>query len=211
VCELAHIGFEKSGTVGLIGQTIPVGSEGLLPVRPRDLKLSPARPDSVRDHCSPSHHGGRDTNNYLLVADYASGSIERINPGGPISGLTPGQLVALDGTYEVENDGTGEYTGPAAPPSPSATSNSGAPPSVLGSGALVIRSSNNEVQLVSSQTNRVLYTTLKKQHPPSDGFSNKTLRGEWGFTCHGALVTPDRKSLCSGGSICSRRYRTDDQ
>jgi hypothetical protein len=112
-----------------------------------------------------------------------------INPGGLISGLMPAQLVALDGEYEVDEDGTGEYTGSAAPPPPSATSNSSDPPSVLGSGALVIASSNNEIQLVSTQANRVLYITLKKQRPPFQGFSNATLRGAWGFVCHGALVT----------------------
>jgi len=111
-----------------------------------------------------------------------------INPGGPISGLTAGQLVALNGTYEVDDDGTGEYTGSATPPSPSTASNSSDPPSVLGSGALVIASSNNEIQLVSTQTNRVVYITLKKQQPPSGGFSNRTLRGTWGFVCHGTLV-----------------------
>ena len=89
-----------------------------------------------------------------------------INPGGPISGFTPGQLVALNGTYEVDDDGTGEYTGSAAPPSPSAASNSSDPPSVLGSGALVIAAPNDEIQLASTQNNRVLYITLKKQHPP---------------------------------------------
>jgi hypothetical protein len=113
-----------------------------------------------------------------------------INPGGPVSGFTPGQLVALNGAYEVDADGTGQYAGSAAPPSPSAASSTSDPPSVLGSGALVIASSNNEIQLVSTQTNRVLYITLKKQQPPSGGFSKATLRGAWGFVCHGALVTP---------------------
>ena len=45
--------------------------------------------------------------------------------------------------------------------------------------------------MVSTQTDpdRVVYTTVKKQHFPSGGFSNATLGGAWAFTCHGALVT----------------------
>jgi hypothetical protein len=112
-----------------------------------------------------------------------------INPGGPISGLQPGQSVTITGTYDVDTDGTGDFTASAAPASPSATSNSSHPPSIQLGGALVIDSFNKEIQLVSTQTNRVLYTTLKKQRPPSEGFSNATLRGAWGFACHGALVT----------------------
>ena len=67
-------------------------------------------------------------------------------------------------------------------------SNSNGPPSVLGAGALVIQSLD-EIELVSTESNRVVYTTLKKQHPPSGGFLNATLRGAWGFACHGSLVT----------------------
>jgi hypothetical protein len=111
-----------------------------------------------------------------------------INPGGPLSGLQPGQPVMLTGTYDIDADGTGEFTGIGAGGSPSATSNSNGPPSVLGSGALVIQSLD-EIELVSTETNRVFYTTLKKQHPPFGGFSNATLRGTWGFACHGSLVT----------------------
>ena len=68
--------------------------------------------------------------------------------------------------------------------------NPNGPPSVLGSGAMVI-GPNDEVQVVSTQTDpdRVVYTTVKKQHFPSGGFSNATLGGAWAFTCHGALVT----------------------
>lgn len=113
-----------------------------------------------------------------------------VNPGGPVSGLEPGQSVTITGTYDVDTDGTGDFTASATATSPSATSNSSDPPSIQLGGALVIESFADEVQLVSTQTNRVLYTTLKKQRPPSDGFSNATLRGAWGFACHGALVTP---------------------
>jgi hypothetical protein len=102
-----------------------------------------------------------------------------VNLGRPASGLTPGQQVSLSVTYEVEEDGTGQWSGAVNPNDP---------PSVLGSGAMVI-GSNDEVQLVSTQTDRVVYTTLKKQHPPSGGFSDATLGGAWAFTCHGALVT----------------------
>jgi hypothetical protein len=94
----------------------------------------------------------------------------------------------LTGTYDVDADGTGEFTGSGAGGSPSTTSNSNAPPSVLGAGALVIESLN-EIELVSTETNRVFYTTLKKQRPPFGGFSNATLRGAWGFACHGSLIT----------------------
>jgi hypothetical protein len=112
-----------------------------------------------------------------------------VNPGGPVSGLEPGESVKITGTYDVDTDGTGDFTASAASASPSATSNSSHPPSIQLGGALVIASSDNEVQLVSTQTNRVLYTTLKKQRPPEEGFSNATLRGAWGFACHGTLVT----------------------
>jgi len=114
-----------------------------------------------------------------------------INPGGPISGLQPGQPVMLTGTYDIDADGTGEFAGIGTGGSPSATSNSNDPPSVLGSGALVIESLD-EIELVSTETNRVFYTTLKKQRPPFGGFSNATLRGAWGFACHGSLVTSTR-------------------
>jgi hypothetical protein len=77
-----------------------------------------------------------------------------INPGGPISGLQPGQSVTLTGMYDVETDGTGEFTGTGAGGSPSAKSNSNDPSSVLGSGALVIESLG-EIELVSTETNRV--------------------------------------------------------
>jgi len=111
-----------------------------------------------------------------------------INPGGPISGLQPGQPVMLTGTYDIDADGTGEFTGSGAGGSQSATSASNGPPSVLGAGALVIQSLD-EIELVSTQSDRVFYTTLKKQHPPFGGFSNSLLRGAWGFACHGSLVT----------------------
>jgi hypothetical protein len=111
-----------------------------------------------------------------------------INPGGPISGLQPGQPVMLTGTYDIDADGTGDFTGTGAGGPPSEASKSNAPPSVLGSGALVIESAD-EFELVSTENNRVFYTTLKKQHPPFGGFSNATLRGAWGFACHGSLVT----------------------
>ena len=47
-----------------------------------------------------------------------------INPGGPISGLQPGQPVMLTGTYDIDADGTGDVTGSGTGGSPSATSNS---------------------------------------------------------------------------------------
>ena len=110
-----------------------------------------------------------------------------INPGGPISGLQPGQPVMLTGTYDIDADGTGEVTGSGAGGAQSATSASNGPPSVLGAGALVIQSLD-QIEVVSTETDRVFYTTLKKQHPPVGGFSNATLRGAWGFACHGSLV-----------------------
>ena len=116
-----------------------------------------------------------------------------INPGGPLSGLQPGQSVMLTGTYDIDADGTGDVTGSGTGGSPSATSNSNTPPSVLGAGALVIQSLD-EIELVSTETDRVFYTTLKKQHPPFGGFSNTALRGAWGFACHGSLVTPTADS-----------------
>ena len=112
-----------------------------------------------------------------------------INPGGPLSGLQPGQSVMLTGTYDIDADGTGDVTGSGTGGSPSATSNSNTPPSVLGSGTLVIQSLD-EIELVSTETDRVFYTTLKKQHPPFGGFSNAALGGVWGSACHGSLVTP---------------------
>ena len=112
-----------------------------------------------------------------------------INPGGPMSGLQPGQPVMLTGTYDIDADGTGQFTGTGAGGPPSAASNSNVPPSVLGSGALVIESLD-EIEIISTETNRVFYTTLKKQHPPFGGFSNAALRGVWGFACHGSLVAP---------------------
>ena len=68
-----------------------------------------------------------------------------VNLGRPGSGLTPGQKVALSLTYEVEEDGTGQW---------SAAVNPDEPPSLLGSGAMVI-GANDEVQLVSTQPDRV--------------------------------------------------------
>jgi hypothetical protein len=85
-------------------------------------------------------------------------------------------------------DGTGEVTGSGAGGSQSATSASNSPPSVLGTGAFVIQSLD-EIEVVSTETDRVFYTTLKKQHPPFGGFSNAALRGAWGFGSHGSLVT----------------------
>jgi len=102
-----------------------------------------------------------------------------VNPGGPASGLTPGQPVSLAITYEVEADGTGQWF---------AAVNPSALPSVVGSGAMVI-GAKGEVHVVSTQPDRVIFTTVKKQHPPARGFSKATLRGAWAFTCHGALVT----------------------
>jgi hypothetical protein len=118
-----------------------------------------------------------------IVSSDGNGNLQgngTINPGGPISGLTPGQAVTLTGTYNIDTDGTGDVTGSGAA--------TGDPPSVLGAGALVI-ASFNEIQVVSTQTDRVFYTTLKKQRPPFGGFSNAMLRGAWGFVCHGSLVT----------------------
>jgi hypothetical protein len=104
-----------------------------------------------------------------------------VNLSRPGSALTTGEKVSLSLTYEVEEDGTGQWSGAVNP---------NGPPSVLGSGAMVI-GPNDEVQVVSTQTapDRVVYTTVKKQHFPSGGFSNATLGGAWAFTCHGALVT----------------------
>lgn len=118
-----------------------------------------------------------------IVSSDGNGNLQgngTINPGGPLSGLTPGQAVTLTGTYSVDTDGTGSVTGSGAAAND--------PPSVLGAGALVIESSN-QIQVVSTQTDRVFYTTLIKQHPPFGGFSNAMLRGAWGFSCHGTLVT----------------------
>ena len=112
-----------------------------------------------------------------------------INPGGPISGLQPGQPVMLTGTYDIDADGTGEVTGSGAGGAQLATSASNGPPFVLGAGALVILSLD-QIEVVSTETDRVFYTTLKKQHPPFGGFSNAALRGTWGLACHGSLVTP---------------------
>ena len=104
-----------------------------------------------------------------------------VNLGRPGSALTDGREVSLSLTYEVEEDGTGQWSGAVNP---------NGPPSVLGSGAMVI-GPKDEVQVVSTQTDpdRVVYTTVKKQQFPSGGFSNATLGGAWAFTCHGALVT----------------------
>jgi hypothetical protein len=108
-----------------------------------------------------------------------------VNPGGPASGLTPGQPVALALTYEVAEDGTGQWF---------AAVNPNEPPSLLGSGAMVI-GAHDEVYIVSTQPGRVLSTTAKKQKPPSGGFSNATLGGAWALTCHGALVTATEDAL----------------
>ena len=109
-----------------------------------------------------------------------------VNRGRPGSELTPGQKVPLSLTYEVEEDGTGQWSGAV---------NLDDPPSLLGSGAMVI-GPKDEVQVVSTQTHpdRVVYTTVKKQHFPSGGFSNATLGGAWAFTCNGALVTSTEDS-----------------
>ena len=110
-----------------------------------------------------------------------------VNRGRPGSELTPGQKVPLSLTYEVEEDGTGQWSGAVNPDDP---------PSLLGSGAMVI-GPKDEVQVVSTQTDpdRVVYTTVKKQHFPSGGFSNATLGGAWAFTCNGALVTSTEETL----------------
>lgn len=118
-----------------------------------------------------------------IVSSDGNGDLQgngTINPGGPLSGLTPGQAVTLTGTYSVDTDGTGNVTGSGAGVND--------PPSVLGAGALVIELSN-QIQVVSTQTDRVFYTTLIKQRPPFGGFSNAMLRGAWGFACRGTLVT----------------------
>jgi hypothetical protein len=108
-----------------------------------------------------------------------------VNLSRPGSGLTPGQPVALALTYEVAEDGTGQWF---------AAVNPNEPPSLLGSGAMVI-GAHDEVYIVSTQPGRVLSTTAKKQKPPSGGFSNATLGGAWALTCHGALVTATEDAL----------------
>jgi hypothetical protein len=108
-----------------------------------------------------------------------------VNLSRPGSGLTPGQPIALALTYEVAEDGTGQWF---------AAVNPNEPPSLLGSGAMVI-GAHDEVSIVSTQPGRVLSTTAKKQKPPSGGFSNATLGGAWALTCHGALVTATEDAL----------------
>ena len=108
-----------------------------------------------------------------------------VNLSRPGSGLTPGQQVALALTYEVAADGTGQWF---------AAVNPNEPPSLLGSGAMVI-GAHDEVHIVSTQPGRVLSTTAKKQKPPDGGFSNATLGGAWALTCHGALVTATEDAL----------------
>ena len=139
-----------------------------------------------------------------IVSSDGNGNLQgmgTINPGGPISGLTPGQAVALTGTYNVDTDGTGDVTGSGAA--------TGDPPPVLGAGALVIESFN-EIQVVSTQTDRVFYTTLKKQRPPFGGFSNATLRGAWGFACHGALLTSTGDPTAVESSVALVGLMTND-
>jgi hypothetical protein len=130
-----------------------------------------------------------------------------INPGGPLSGLQPGQSVMLTGTYDIDADGTGEVTGSGAGGSQSGTSSSNRPPSVLGAGALVIQSLD-QIEVVSTENDRVFYTTLKKQHPPFGGFSNAALRGTWGFACHACHVD---SGYLNGNGIRGRHGRTDDE
>jgi hypothetical protein len=91
---------------------------------------------------------------------------------------------SLTGTYDVDTDGTGDFTATLTPPASSAPST----PFDLG-GALVIDQDDREVRLLSTGSNRVLLTSAKKQHKPKGGFSNANLRGNWGFSCQGTLVT----------------------
>ncbi len=111
-----------------------------------------------------------------------------VNAGAPVPGTGLAEFTAsLDGTYDVDTDGTGDFTA-GATMTPPAMSAAAAAPFQLG-GALVIDDEDQEVRLLSTGSNRVLLTTARKQHPPKDGFSNGSLRGNWGFSCQDALVT----------------------
>lgn len=87
----------------------------------------------------------------------------------------------------VDTDGTGNFTAAATITPPAA--NAADPAAFQLGGALVIDDKDKEVRLLSTGSARVLLTTAKKQHPPNDGFSNSTLRGNWGFSCQGTLFT----------------------
>ncbi len=114
-----------------------------------------------------------------------------VNAGAPVPGPGLAEFTAsLVGTYDVDTDGTGDFTAAATitPPATPAT-NAADPAAFQLGGALVIDDKDKEVRLLSTGSARVLLTTAKKQHPPNDGFSNRTLRGNWGFSCQGTLFT----------------------
>jgi hypothetical protein len=109
-----------------------------------------------------------------------------VNAGAPVPGTGLAEFTAsLDGTYAVDTDGTGDFTAGAT--MTPATSAAAPAPFQLG-GALVIDDEDHEVRLLSTGNNRVLLTTARKQRPPKNGFSNASLRGNWGFSCQGSLV-----------------------
>ena len=111
-----------------------------------------------------------------------------VNAGAPVPGTGLTEFTAsLAGTYDVDTDGTGDFTA-AATITPPAT-NAADPAAFQLGGALVIDGEDKEVRLLSTGSARVLLTTAKKQLAPNDGFSNGTLRGNWGFSCQGTLVT----------------------
>ena len=87
-----------------------------------------------------------------------------VNPGGPVSGLTPGQQVPLSITYEVDADGTGQW---------SAATN---PSACLLCWAAVRWSSGHLTRSTLSAHNPIaLFPQRSRSAPPSRGFSNATL------------------------------------
>lgn len=108
-----------------------------------------------------------------------------VNAGAPLPAIGLSEFTAsLTGTYDVDTDGTGDFTATLTPPA-----NSADPTTFDLGGALVIDQDDQEVRLLSTGSNRVLLTRAERQHTPKGGFSNANLRGNWGFSCQGALVT----------------------
>ena len=95
---------------------------------------------------------------------------------------------SLAGTYDVDPDGTGDFTATLTPPGISAAS-AASNPFDLGGALVIDQKDDREVRLLSIGSNRVLLTGTKRQRTPKGGFSNANLRGDWGFSCQGTLIT----------------------
>jgi hypothetical protein len=106
------------------------------------------------------------------------------------SSVVPGTQIAFPAVIvgRLFSDGKGNLQG-------TGIVNPGGPVSGIGPGQSVTITGTYDVDtdgtgdFTASAAAASPSATSKKQRPPSAGFSNATLRGAWGFACHGALVS----------------------